>query len=66
MGYFDMLQSLKRFRPKAYRLRHTAISTKRFNVLHAYGFRQKIRRNNLKLQLECVIAIFGCQIINWI
>jgi len=28
MSYFDMLQSAKRFRPKTYRLRHTAISAK--------------------------------------
>ena len=28
MGYFDMLQNAKSFRPRAYRLRHTTISTK--------------------------------------
>jgi hypothetical protein len=32
MGYFDMLQCAKRFRPRAYRLRHAVFSTKWFNV----------------------------------
>jgi len=49
MSYFDMLQSAKEFRPRAYRLRYTASFTKFFNVLHAYGFRPKIRGNNLQL-----------------
>ena len=58
MGYFDMLQSAKGFQPRANRLQQTAISTKWFNVLHAYGFQPKISRNNLKLQLECMEVVF--------
>jgi len=32
MGYFDMLQSARRFQPRAYRLQHTAISTNEIKV----------------------------------